>query len=35
MEAGAYDCLPKPFIASELLFTLKESLVRERLRRGA
>ena len=34
MNKGAYDCLPKPFTGSEVVFTLEKSLVREKLRRG-
>ncbi len=32
MKRGAYDYLPKPFTADELLLTLQKSLVREKLR---
>ncbi len=32
MESGAYDYLPKPFTADEVVLTLQKSLVRERLR---
>jgi DNA-binding NtrC family response regulator len=34
MNKGAYDCLPKPFTAAELIFMLEKSVVREKLRRG-
>ncbi len=34
MKRGAYDYLPKPFIADEVLLTLQKSLVREELRGG-
>ncbi|KPK82240.1 MAG: hypothetical protein AMS25_03075 [Gemmatimonas sp. SM23_52] len=34
MNRGAYDCLPKPFTASELVFMLEKSVVRERLRQA-
>lgn len=34
MNRGAYDCLPKPFTAAELIFMLEKSVVREKLRRG-
>jgi DNA-binding NtrC family response regulator len=34
MNKGAYDCLPKPFTAAELVFMLEKSVVREKLRRG-
>jgi len=34
MNKGAYDCLPKPFTAAELVLMLEKSVVREKLRRG-
>ena len=34
MNKGAYDCLPKPFTASELVFMLEKSVLREKLRRA-
>jgi two-component system nitrogen regulation response regulator NtrX len=34
MNEGAYDCLPKPFTAAELIFMLEKSVVREKLRRA-
>ena len=34
MKKGAYDCLPKPFTASELVFMLEKSVLREKLRRA-